>query len=186
MIFVITKQQYEMLRAKVMDYYTQAGIVVTKDEEANIEVADFGLGDPDHCALQLVIYVNTERVCAKEMVLLPGQTCPEHRHPPFGEYAGKEETFRCRFGTVYLYIEGIPTANIKAKVPNTGKQYYTVFHEIVLNPGDQYTIPVNTRHWFQSGDQGAVVSEFSTPSFDDRDVFTDPNVRRAPKIAKEA
>ena len=119
-------------------------------------------------------------------MLLPGQTCPEHRHPPFGDYPGKEETFRCRFGTVYLYVEGAPTPDIKATVPQTGRQYYTVFHEIVLKPGEQYTIPINTRHWFQAGNEGAVVSEFSTPSFDDEDVFTNPDIKRAPEIAKEA
>ena len=29
---------------------------------------------------ELCVYVNTERVCAKEMVLFPYQTCPEHMH----------------------------------------------------------------------------------------------------------
>lgn len=186
MIFVITRQQYDALRARVIDYFTQAGIALTEEEKENIEIADFGLNDPEHCALQLVIYINTDRVCAKEMVLLPGQTCPEHRHPPFGGYPGKEETFRCRYGTVYLYVEGSPTADIKATIPTTGKAYYTVFHEIVLSPGEQYTIPINTRHWFQAGAEGAVVSEFSTPSFDEEDVFTNPNVRRTPQIEKEA
>jgi D-lyxose ketol-isomerase len=32
-----------------------------------------------------------------------------------------------------------------------------VWNEIVLMPGDQFTIPRNTLHWFQSGDEGAVV-----------------------------
>ena len=39
-----------------------------------------------------VAYVNTERCCAKELVLLPGQTCPEHRHPEINGEEGKEET----------------------------------------------------------------------------------------------
>ena len=50
-------------------------------KKANIEVADFRLGDRENTGLQLVTYVNTDRYCAKEMVLFPGQTCPEHRHP---------------------------------------------------------------------------------------------------------
>src|SRR6185437_11532858 len=50
-----------------------------------------------------------ERCCAKELVLFPGQTCPEHRHPPLGpDKPGKEETFRCRWGTVYLYVARAP------------------------------------------------------------------------------
>ena len=39
-----------------------------------------------------------------------------------------------------------------------------------------------TRHWFVGGPEGAVVSEFSTPSFDEMDVFTDPRIERIPKI----
>jgi D-lyxose ketol-isomerase len=53
-----------------------------------------------------------------------------------------------------------------------------VFHEIQLNPGDQYTIVPNTLHWFQAGPQGAVISEFSSTSRDDLDIFTDPRIRR--------
>jgi D-lyxose ketol-isomerase len=54
-----------------------------------------------------------------------------------------------------------------------------VWHEIVLNPGDQYTLWPNTLHWFQAGDQGAVVSEFSTRSRDESDIFSDPEIQRA-------
>ena len=40
----------------------------------------------------------------------------------------------------------------------------------------------NTRHWFQAGPDGAVVSEFSTKSLDEYDIFTDPRIRRIPEI----
>ena len=39
--------------------------------------------------LQLVVYVNTDRVCAKELVMFPWQLCPEHRHPPFDGEPGQ-------------------------------------------------------------------------------------------------
>ena len=52
------------------------------------------------------------------------------------------------------------------------------WHEIILNPGDQYTLTPDTLHWFQSGDEGAVVSEFSTRSTDERDIFTEPDIQR--------
>ncbi len=42
--------------------------------------------------------------------MFPGQTCPEHLHPPFDGTPGKEETFRCRQGRVYLYTDGEPDA----------------------------------------------------------------------------
>jgi D-lyxose ketol-isomerase len=135
-----------------------AGIVLTDDERATLEVTDFGLGRLDETGLQLLVYVNSERVCAKELVLFPGQSCPEHRHPPVDGEPGKEETFRCRTGSVLLWVEG--------------------HGEMTLRPGEQFTIPPDTRHWFTGGDEGAIVSEFSTRSRDETDVFTDARIRR--------
>jgi D-lyxose ketol-isomerase len=51
-----------------------------------------------------------------------------------------------------------------------------------LNPGDQYTIMPNNLHWFQAGNEGCIVTEFSTRSTDGSDVFTDKAIVRAPKI----
>lgn len=156
-----------------------AGITITNEEREQLEVADFGLGRLASEGLQIVIYTNNERYCAKELVLFANQTCPEHRHPPVEGRPGKQETFRCRAGKVYLYVTGEPTPNIKANVPS---EHYSVFHEIVLKPGDQYTLAPETLHWFQAGDEGAIVSEFSSPSVDEADIFTDPNVKRIPVI----
>lgn len=179
---MITREQVREARARARDYLERAGIVLTPEEAANIEVADMGLGELERTGLQLVVYVNTERVCAKELVLFPHQTCPEHRHPPIGDEPGKEETFRCRRGTVYLYVEGEPAANPIARPPAGREAWYSVWHEVVLGPGEQWTIPPNTLHWFQAGDEGAVVSEFSTRSRDEFDIFTDPNIRRLPLV----
>lgn len=169
--------------ALAAEYYRKAGIVMTDSELANIEVADFGLEELERTGLELVVYVNNEIYCAKEMVLFPGQTCPEHRHAPIAEinYNGKRETFRCRYGEVYLYVEGEPTADRRIHMTDEEeKGYYTVFHEIKLTPGEQYTIMPNTRHWFTAGPCGAVVSEFSTASHDELDIFTDPRIKRLP------
>ena len=134
-----------------------AGIVLTPAERDAIEIADFGLGDFENVGLAILVYVNTERVCAKELVMLPGQLCPEHRHPPVGDDPGKQETFRCRTGEVELHVAG---------------------ESIVLRPGDQFTIPPDTLHWFRAGPDGAIVTEFSTRSRDELDVFTDPRIVR--------
>ena len=53
----------------------------------------------------------------------------------------------------------------------------------MLDPGDQYTIPPGTLHWFQAGPDGAIVSEFSTTSRDELDLFTDPEIARATIVA---
>ena len=91
---------FEKVQKETSEILSRASFALTPEELANIEVADFGLNDVYTTGLQLVTYVNTARCCAKELVLFPGQTCPEHRHDPFGDYIGKEETFRCRMGVV--------------------------------------------------------------------------------------
>ncbi len=145
-------------RERTAAMLAEAGIVLTPAERQAIEVTDFGLGRLEEIGLQLVVYVNTERVCAKELVLFAGQACPEHRHPPVDGGPGKEETFRCRRGSVHLHVEG--------------------HDQLVLRPGDQQTIQPDTLHWFQAGPEGAVISEFSTQSRDELDVFSDPRIVR--------
>lgn len=164
---------------RAIEVLEAAGIAITTEERENLEVADFGLGRLASEGLEIVVYANNDRYCAKELVLFPNQTCPEHKHPPVQTRPGKQETFRCRTGEVYLYVPGEPAAAPKAKAPS---EHYLVFHEIVLKPGEQYTLPPETLHWFQAGNHGAIVSEFSSPSADEADIFSDPNVKRIPVI----
>jgi len=168
----------DSVRKKTLNFFDKAGIVITPEEEEDFEITGMGLGRLSEIGLQILTYVNTDRYCAKEMVLLPGQTCPEHRHPEVKGEPGKQETFRCRWGTVYLYIEGKPTEDPACSPPEGNEEYYTAKKQIILEPGEQFTIPPGTLHWFQSGDEGAVVSEFSSTSKDRYDVFTNPNIER--------
>ena len=174
---MLTKEIYENARIRALEYLNDAGIAISSTEKNLVEVAEYGLGDINNIGLELITYVNTERCCAKELVLFPGQTCPEHRHPPVGSDPGKEETFRCRRGEVYLYVPGKPTSNPKGRVPAGYEDSFTCNHEVILRPGDQYTLDPDTLHWFQSGPEGAVVSEFSTKSRDDHDIYTDLRIK---------
>ena len=181
---MLTKKQYQDGVQYAVEAFAKAGIIITEEEKARIEVADFGLGMVEKVGLQLLTYVNTEKCCAKEMVLRPFQTCPEHTHCDGVEngvgYSGKEETFRCRRGEVYLYVAGDgKKEDIKAILPETK---VTVFHEIILKEGEQYTMYPNTKHWFQAGKDGAIISEFSTKSRDESDVFEDERILRRPEI----
>jgi D-lyxose ketol-isomerase len=178
----ITKKQWEGARDRALGYFERAGIVLTGKEEGGMEIADFGLGMLETYGVQVVTYVNTGRSCAKEIVLFPKQICPEHRHPPVSGEPGKEETFRCRWGEVYLYVEGEETPRIRAVLPKTRSEHLKVRREVVLRPGEQYTLNPDTKHWFQGGPDGAVVSEFSTTSRDAFDIFTDPEIKRAPEV----
>jgi len=192
----MTREELAKARAAVVRFFKKARVVMTPRERERIEIADFGLAEFQRTGLALLVYVNNDRYCAKELALLPRQTCPEHRHPDVAGRPGKMETFRLRWGKVYLYVEGEPAPtsqnakdcagappHLKAKIPRGSESYYTVFHEIELNPGDQYTIPPNTLHWFQGGEKGAVISEFSGASRDELDVFTDPRIRRIPSLS---
>src|SRR5712692_6139151 len=157
---MITHEQYRVTVEKSVRMLKQAGFTITPAERERLEVADFGLGELEKTGLEVLTYVNTERVCAKEIIMFPHQTCPEHWHPTVGSKLGKEETFRCRWGTVYLYVPGAPTLNPASRPPEGSEPYYKVRHEVVLRAGDQYTLFPDTPHWFQAGPEGAVVSEF--------------------------
>lgn len=162
-----------------------AGIILRDDEAARLEIADFGLDRYEQFGLAIHVYVNTERCCAKELVMLPGQICPEHRHPPIDGEPGKEETFRVRQGEVRLFLPGHKKESGEREaalqwVPADKRDTVTVFKCVHLRPGDQYTLKPNTPHWFVAGAEGAIVSEFSTRSRDEADVFTDAAIRRVP------
>ena len=182
---MLTRAQVQAARERTAAILEAAGVALTLAEREGIEIVDFGLNVLDEIGLQLVVYVNTERVCAKEIVLFPSQTCAEHRHPPFDGTPGKEETFRVRAGLVYLHVEGPSTPDPVARPVRADRGAYTAGRELVLSPGEQFTVPPDTRHWFQAGPDGAIVSEFSTQSRDDLDVFTDPEIRRATVVAPE-
>ncbi len=179
------RSEVRKAQERTAELFARAGIVLTEEERGRIEIAGFGLGRLEEQGLELITYVNTDRYCAKELALFPGQTCPEHLHPPVNGEPGKMETFRCRWGTVYLYVEGERAGEIRAAVPAGSEAWYTVYHEIVLGPGEQYTIPPGTKHWFQGGPDGAIVSEFSSTSRDEYDVFTDPSIVRIPTIEED-
>lgn len=181
---MITKTELKQRQQEAYAYFRKAGLVITPLERENIEVADFGLSEFETSGLGVLVYVNTQRCCAKELAMWPRQTCPEHRHPDVGGNPGKEETFRCRWGKVFLYVAGKKASRPRCRPPAGREATYTVWHEIVLKPGDQYTIKPNTKHWFQAGDQGAVVSEFSTHSTDENDIFTDKSIGRATKVVE--
>jgi D-lyxose ketol-isomerase len=182
---MITRSAMKAARKRALSLLKKAGVELPKSEKDAIEVAELGLGEFDRQGLALIVWENNDRYCGKELILLPGQTCPEHRHPPVGNDPGKRETFLVRYGVVYLYVEGAPAKKIKARLPKGSEAHYTIRHEVVLKPGERYTIAPNTLHWFQAGPKGAVVTEFSSTSRDEFDIFTDPRIKRVPEVVDE-
>jgi len=76
----------------------------------------------------------------------------------------------------------VTSSPVSSKWTPPRREHYTVWNEHILGPGDQYTIWPDTKHWFQAGPEGAIVTEFSTRSTDEHDVFTDPDIRRITEI----
>lgn len=170
--------EIERARERAIELLRRTGITFRPDEFERIEVTDLGLNELETTGGQILTLVNTEKIAAKLLAMLPGQILAEHRHPPLGEYPGKEETIRCEWGTLYLYGPGEPAENPLGCPPAHRRHAYTVWHEYILHPGEQVTFPPNTLHWFQGGPEGAVVWSFSTKAVDVKDIFTDPQIVR--------
>ena len=174
---MLTREELGAARERAAAALAEAGIVLTSAERSAIEVADFGLSQPRRDRARVVVYVNTERVCAKELVLFPGQTCPEHRHPPAGGSPGKEETFRCRRGASTSTPRAIHrrTPPVVRPIPRAARSRSGTRSSSAQVISTRFR---RTRSTGSRRDEGAVVSEFSTTSTDELDVFTDPRIRR--------
>jgi hypothetical protein len=71
------------------------------------------------------------------------------------------------------------------KILHEAMRYYMVFHEIELNPGEQYMTSLNTSHWLQVSDEGAIVSKFSSTNRNEFDSFRDLGMKLIPEIGKD-
>jgi D-lyxose ketol-isomerase len=182
---MLTRKQYREAQRRALEYMIKAGVVLSEKEKANISVADFGLSDLERQGGQILTFFNTRRLSAKIIVLFPGQILPEHRHPVIGEDIGKEEVMRVRWGEVYLYVPGEPSPQPKGRIPPGEEMNFTAWHEVILKPGDQYIIPPQTVHWFQAGEEGAVIDDYSSTARDLQDGFTNRRVARETKIVDD-
>ena len=175
---MITRTAYAEAQRRAAELLRRTGLVLSVGELGSIAVADFGLSELEQSGGQILTLLNTDEIAVKLIALFPGQTLPEHRHPPLGDYPGKAETLRCEWGEVYLYVPGPVTVDPMGDPPAHRLPTYTVWHEYILRPGDQVTFPPNTPHWFQGGPEGTVFWSFSTKVIDKEDKFTDPDIQR--------
>ena len=56
------REIYERQVQRALDMYEKANIILTEQEKKNIEVVDFEIGIVDEVGLQMITYVNTQRV----------------------------------------------------------------------------------------------------------------------------
>jgi len=174
---MITRTECENAQKRAAEMIRDAGIRMKAEEVAKIAVADFGLSNLEAEGGQILTFFATDRVSAKVIALFPGQTLPEHWHPPVKDDPGKQEIIRIIDGTAYFCIPRDDTLK-SAKIPAGKEDFYTCRHEVVMKMGDQLILEPGTVHWFQAGDEGAVMYSFSTCVRDVLDGFTDPNVER--------
>ncbi|OHB74266.1 MAG: hypothetical protein A2Z25_03175 [Planctomycetes bacterium RBG_16_55_9] len=178
---MLTRAEYTSAQSRAVAMIRQAGIYITDEEAQKVEVADFGLGRLHEEGAQILTLVSTDRIAAKHVALFPNQTLPEHWHPRVGEDPGKEETIRVVSGSARVYIPG--ENNMREGFIPAGKEsVYTMRHELIFKPGDQMTLEPGTKHWFQAGEQGAVMYSFSSVARDVLDGFTDPEIKRVTQI----
>lgn len=180
---MITRAQQRDAQERAAALMDAAGVRLAPGEHQAIAVADFGLGRLEVEGAQILTIVETDRIAAKVIALLGGQTLPEHWHPPVGDDPGKEETLRVIRGPLYLYTPG-PDTLAQGAIPPGKEACYTVRHEQVLDAGDTVTLPPGLPHWFQAGPEGAVLYSFSTTARDILDGFTDPDIVRQTVIAE--
>jgi D-lyxose ketol-isomerase len=152
---------------------------LTEADWAELKVNDFGLGDLRNEGFVFADLLRTDRVRVTLLILLPHQTLPEHLHPPYADEAGKEETLRCLWGETRIYVPGDPN-NPNIRVPQGKETWYTSRHEVVIRPGEQFSVSPGLAHWFQGGPEGAVNLAFQNRVNEDHNVFTDPQSTGCP------
>jgi D-lyxose ketol-isomerase len=183
---MIKRSELIHAQQRAAEMIRQAGIRLNGTEAAKIEVVDFGLSQLAREGVQVFTMFATERISAKVLVMFPGQTEPEHWHPPVDDDPGKEETIRMISGALNFYIPGDDTLK-HGWVPAGKDACYTSRREIVMRPCDQLTLHPGTKHWFQApSDVGAVFYSFSTCVRDGLDRFTDPAIVRQTRIEEDA
>lgn len=178
---MLTRVEFMAAQKRAAVMIRESGICISDEESQKVEVADFGLGRLEVEGAQILTLLATDRIAVKIVALFPGQTLPEHWHPPIGDDPGKEETIRVISGDVRAYVPGDVNIN-EGFIPAGQEEVYSMRHELILKPGEQTTLPPGMKHWFQAGKEGAVMYSFSTVARDILDGFTDPGIKRVTEI----
>ncbi len=181
---MITHKTYSEVQKKSVALIEKAGLTFTAQEKSKIDVADFGLSNIYSEGVQILTFFETERIAGKLLIMLPNQTEPEHWHPRVANNPGKQEIVRALWGVLRFYIPGVDNMKV-GFIPEGQEGYFTVRHEIIMNPGDQLVLEPGTKHWFQAGPEGAILYSFSTTVHDISDGFTNPDIVRTTKIAED-
>jgi D-lyxose ketol-isomerase len=140
------RSEFEKYEKIARQKLAEAGIPILP--ETKFRIATYGYDNFEERGMALVTRINEPEYCSKWLVLLPGQTCPEHHHKR------KKETFFCHSGEIILTLPD---------------------KTITLKPGEYYTLEPRTNHTFTSK-TGAIVEEVSTHDSMDDSFFSNEKV----------
>jgi D-lyxose ketol-isomerase len=163
------------VRAEYLSLIRASGIHVSEAELDTLLIIDYGLNDVRKEGVAVIDIVYTDAQRHKILAMLPNQTLPEHTHPPYDDFAGKEEVLRVISGSIRVYLPGADTMR-EGFLPAGKEAYYSCRNEQVLGPLGQVAIPPNTIHWFQAGPDGLVAYAFYTQAVESNNIFSDPGV----------
>ncbi|MEM9479818.1 MAG: D-lyxose/D-mannose family sugar isomerase [Verrucomicrobiota bacterium] len=171
----MTTTESERIEREVRDLVSQSGFELSEKEWQGIILNDFGLGDFRKEGAAIIDILRTDILRTTILVLLPGQTLPEHKHPVTEDSPGKEETLRILYGSVITFETGDEnTEGLAVTIPAGKEAYYTSRRATVLRKGDQHTLPPDEFHWFQAGPEGVVTIEFQNRVDEMKNIFSDP------------
>ena len=168
------KKQLKEVTEKAKALIKRSGLFITEQEWRQFAINDFGLGNIFCEGFQFIDILRSERLRITVIVFLPNQTIPQHVHPSYRNEPGKEETLRVLYGRTQVFVEG-PQNSDDTSIPANKEAYYTVNHKIVLDAGQQYTVPPGIKHWFQAGPEGSVNLVFQNRVDETQNIFDDPN-----------
>ena len=175
---MLSVEEQIRIKEEAVKLLKKNGIVLTKKEEQNsLKIAEYEGVDFYRMGLVLATIVNNKNYCGRLILFFPNQFCAEHWHPDVNGKPGKQETFRVLSGKVYAYVQGENSQHCFIDIPPDQEEFFTSRHEIILNPGDQYTLDLHEKHWFAAGEDGAIALEISTHAQDDYDLLTNDSLK---------
>lgn len=143
--------------------------------------SDFAQNDFVNVGMAGIFWINNKehRYFGHEIFLLPGQMIVEHRHNVSTEGPAKMESWHVRHGRIHTFGEGEPTADLPCRLPESQLKAdgITVRCCRTLQEGEIGTLNrVTAPHFMIAGPEGAIVTEYGTPHYDDALEFTNKTV----------
>lgn len=143
--------------------------------------SDFAQHDFLNVGMAGIFWVNNTEAgyFGHEIYLLPGQMIVEHGHNVSKDGPAKIESWHVRHGLIHTFGEGDPTTPLPCTLPESQLKCngITVRHCKSLYEGEVGTLNRTTaKHFMIAGPDGAIVTEYGSPHYDDALDFSNKTV----------